>query len=46
MIIGHDGSLTGKIDLSPANVNSWKAKGMKDLLHWSFLGDFDSNTKA
>jgi hypothetical protein len=46
VIVGHDASLTGKIDLFPANVNNWKAEGMKDKLYWSFLGDFDRNTKA
>jgi hypothetical protein len=46
VIIGHDASITGKIDLFPANVNNWKAEGMKDKLYWSFLGDFDSNTKG
>lgn len=44
VIVGHDASLPGKVDLFPANVNNWKAEGMKDKLHCSFLRDFGSNT--
>ncbi|KAJ5747724.1 uncharacterized protein N7511_009420 [Penicillium nucicola] len=44
VIIGHDASLAGKIGLFPVNVNNWKAEGVKDRLHWSFLRDFGRDT--
>ncbi|KAJ7576813.1 beta-lactamase-like protein [Mycena floridula] len=37
VMLAHDGSLIGVIDLFPANLNDWKAKGWKDKVLWAFV---------
>lgn len=39
--IAHDAGLLGNVDFYPDRLNGWKAKGVKDAVHWNFCGDFD-----
>lgn len=39
--ISHDAGLLGNIDFYPETLNGWKAKGVKNAVHWNFCGDFD-----
>lgn len=39
--ISHDAGLLGHLDFYPKTLNDWKAKGMKQAVHWNFCGDFD-----
>lgn len=39
VIIAHDVSLSGILDLHPAELNGWEKTNVKDLGRWRFLGD-------
>jgi len=41
MLIAHDPTIIGVVDVFPKGANEWKAKGWKDKSRWRFLGDFD-----
>lgn len=43
LLLAHDASLDGIIELFPENVNGWKAQGLKEKVAWSFI-DPESKT--
>lgn len=40
VVLAHDGSLKGHIDLFPQAINKWRAKGLKSATRWLFCKDF------
>jgi hypothetical protein len=40
VVLAHDKSLLGVVDLVPTEVNEWKRKGWKEAGRWRFLRDF------
>jgi len=44
-IYAHDASIKGVVDMFPAEVNDWKAKGWGDKIFWRFLEDFKDAVK-
>lgn len=46
VILAHDTSLLGQIDLFPKSVNAWMAQGVKSRTRWLFCDDLMSVTGA
>ncbi|KAL9025868.1 MAG: hypothetical protein Q9196_005383 [Gyalolechia fulgens] len=44
VILAHDTSLEGQIDLFPAPINAWKDQGLKSRTRWLFCRDLHSVT--
>ena len=42
VIVAHDSSLEGVIDMFPESVDHWKSRGWKDATRWKFLNDFEA----
>ncbi|KAI0015268.1 MpaD/MpaE fusion protein [Xylariomycetidae sp. FL0641] len=40
VILAHDESIQGHIDLFPSSINDWKAKGTRSKTRWLFCKDF------
>lgn len=45
-VYAHDPSIKGIVDMFPAEVNDWKAKGWREKLFWRFLEDFKDAVKG
>lgn len=40
VVLAHDGSLKGHIDMFPQAINGWRARGLKSTTRWLFCKDF------
>lgn len=38
VVLAHDSSLGGVVDIFPRELGAWKAKGWKERMFWAFLG--------
>ena len=45
VILAHDKSLDGEMDVFPNAANDWMRKGVKDQTRWLFLKDFERALK-
>lgn len=41
VVLAHDKSLDGEVDMFPSAVNDWMEKGVKERTRWLFLKDFE-----
>lgn len=41
LIVAHDRSMVDDLELLPNSINGWKESGIKELVRWKFLGDFE-----
>ncbi|KAL5341120.1 hypothetical protein BJX70DRAFT_406419 [Aspergillus crustosus] len=41
VVLPHDRTLLGEIELFPGKINGWLEEGVKERVRWAFLGDFE-----
>ena len=45
VVIAHDGSLLGLMEIFPKSLNGWGGTGLKQRGKWAFLQDFSEATE-